>query len=264
METKVKELGSMTRIAVCDDNEIQLAIVKEFLQVYQENNPALDLQIQYYMDSVALLDDIAKSGNFDVYILDVVMPLVTGIELGDQIRSLDKQAALIYITGSGDFAVDAFRVRASGYLLKPVEMEKLYVELDIALAQVKKNSDKWFQIRTKEGVMRLPIESIQYGEWWNHTLTFTLTGDKEVRSVTLRESMDKVIAPLLAEQQFVRPHQSYVVNQAYVRQMEGRQFHMKNGYQIPISQGLYPAIKRSYLEYCKKSGKGQESLHNEG
>ena len=58
--------------------------------------------------------------HYDIYLLDVVMPGLNGIELAKEIRSSDKAADIIFLTSSPEFAVESYTVKASNYLVKPV------------------------------------------------------------------------------------------------------------------------------------------------
>ena len=71
---------------------------------------------------------------FDLYLLDIIMPNENGIDLGRKIHTIDKGGTIFYLTSSIDFAVDAFSVKASQYLLKPIEQIKLLDALDKVLS----------------------------------------------------------------------------------------------------------------------------------
>lgn len=66
----------------------------------------------------------------DVAFLDIEMPGISGLELARQIKELQPNTNIIFVTGFSQYAVDAFSVRASGYLLKPASAENVKRELD--------------------------------------------------------------------------------------------------------------------------------------
>jgi len=69
----------------------------------------------------------------DIVILDVNIPDMDGITLAGRIKELLPDAAVIFLTGYSEYAVDAFGVRASGYLLKPVNALRLREEIEYAM-----------------------------------------------------------------------------------------------------------------------------------
>ncbi len=78
----------------------------------------------------------------DVALLDIDMPAINGIALAIRIKEMYPHAAIIFLTGYTEYAVEAFQLHVSGYLLKPINREKLSAEVDYALArrQIRKTS----------------------------------------------------------------------------------------------------------------------------
>lgn len=56
-----------------------------------------------------------------MYLLDIVMPHLTGIETAKRIRARGETAEIMFLTTSREYALDAFSVKASDYLLKPLK-----------------------------------------------------------------------------------------------------------------------------------------------
>ena len=81
--------------------------------------------------------------NYDVLLLDIIMPGLNGIGAAREIRENDRSIPIIFLTSSPEFAVESYRVRAFDYLLKPVNGEELFRSLDniYALKQSKKRDD---------------------------------------------------------------------------------------------------------------------------
>ena len=76
----------MLRIGICDDNQNDIKQICELAIRFSEEHPENPLQIQAYDSPFDLLDDIEKNGGFDLYLLDVVMPHMTGVTLAKRIR----------------------------------------------------------------------------------------------------------------------------------------------------------------------------------
>ncbi len=66
----------------------------------------------------------------NIALLDISMPDMNGLELARRIKERSPDTEIIFMTGYSQYAVQAFKLRASGYLLKPVTKEMLAEELD--------------------------------------------------------------------------------------------------------------------------------------
>ena len=70
----------------------------------------------------------------DIALLDIDMPKMNGLELAERIKRLSPDTAILFVTGYSQYAVDAFRVRASGYLMKPVTKAALARDVEYVLS----------------------------------------------------------------------------------------------------------------------------------
>lgn len=85
-----------------------------------------------FTDPLAALEDLERSGA-DIAILDIRMPKLDGLALAKEIQSRSPETAILFLTAHPEYAVEAFRLHVSGYLLKPLSPERLREEVDYAL-----------------------------------------------------------------------------------------------------------------------------------
>ena len=120
------------KIAICDDDalcrEQTAALIGEYAQ-------GKDISVSEYERPGSVLDDAALMGGFDIYILDVLMPGTDGIQLGMKLRQMGMNGKILYLTSSREYAIDAFKTKAIGYLVKPIRKEALYPLLDEIIQQ---------------------------------------------------------------------------------------------------------------------------------
>ena len=110
--------------------------------------------------SLKLLDDVrgfthaeealkwASENRVDLAILDIDMPEMNGIVLAEKIREINPFTSVIFLTAYARFALDAYSVHPSGYLLKPFDENELAREVDYALAGPRKQSSSRISVRT--------------------------------------------------------------------------------------------------------------------
>ena len=102
------------------------------------------LAVEYTLRQCASLPEIGEAKGFtdagaaldwlrdhtaDLAILDINMPGIDGITLAARIKQVSPQTAILFLTAHKDYAFDAYAVRPTGYLLKPVSLEKLAAEV---------------------------------------------------------------------------------------------------------------------------------------
>ena len=122
----------MLKIAACDDESAQLEQMERMLQDYFRARLALPGRISVFSDSRTLMSRVREQGGFDLYILDIIMPGLDGIQTGMELRKMGDGGEIIYLTTSSEYAVDSYTARAFFYLIKPVTEKKLFGLLDEA------------------------------------------------------------------------------------------------------------------------------------
>ena len=116
--------------AICvDDEELILYMIVKMC----ESLPQLD-EVKGFKSATQALDWV-KENHADVAFLDIDMPEMNGINLAAEMKNAQPDLSVVFVTGYSEYALDAFRVHASGYLLKPINKEKLEKEVEYALSQ---------------------------------------------------------------------------------------------------------------------------------
>ena len=106
---------AMLRIAICDDEEKHLKQTAELLNTYLQSRPDLQGQVELFPSGGSLLERVEEDRSFDLYVLDILMPELSGIDTGRRLRTLGEGGEIIYLTSSNDFAADSYDVRAFFY-----------------------------------------------------------------------------------------------------------------------------------------------------
>lgn len=78
--------------------------------------------------------DYARDNPVDIALLDIDMPEMNGIALAAVLKNLQPDCSVIFLTAYAEYAVEAFALHASGYLMKPVSIERLVEEVRYTVA----------------------------------------------------------------------------------------------------------------------------------
>jgi DNA-binding LytR/AlgR family response regulator len=235
------------RIAICDDNIIELANLEKTVFNLVESN--LDFQgttIKVFHSATDLLAYEGIKTDFDLFILDIIMPDMNGIELAEEIRKKNSDCKIIFLTTSPEYAIDSYGVNAYYYLIKPFDKDKLLPVLTKALSEVGIKNEQSIVIKDRGKLTRINLDRIEYIESRKHLVDFFLLGGvKAICSGPLNRFTDI----LAGDQRFIQCHNSFIVNMDFIATLVGKQFIMLNKTVIPVSRKVYPEVKTAYLDY---------------
>ena len=241
----------MLKIAICDDNQCDLRILDDSVSKWLRQQ-GIKGQVYKFNHSMELIE-VMESTVFDLFILDIVMPEVNGINVGRKIREMNNKAGIIYLTTTPEYALDAFGVHALRYLSKPLKMAELNDALEFAsnFLTTKKHT---IAIKSTEGIKKVFIEDIMYIENNLRKMIYHLANDEKLMAVRRNGSFENAAAPVSSNIDFCQPHKSYFVNMGYIQTINANQILMDNNCMIPITRQRLNEVKKQYLKYISRYG----------
>ena len=112
------------RILCVDDEPLMLQMLEAAVR---EAKPEAEIIGFEYPDE--LLEDAGQNG-CDIAFLDIHMSEMTGVQLAKELKTVNPKMNIIFVTGFSEYAGDAMKLHASGYIMKPVTAEAVKNELD--------------------------------------------------------------------------------------------------------------------------------------
>lgn len=242
------------RIAICDDEIQDLESIRLVVQKFAMSKlPKYPITIDTFRNGFELLAHIETQGNYDLIILDILMPGMNGIEVASVIRRADENCKIVFLSTSSEFAVTSYKVGAYFYLVKPVSGEDLTTLLNRVFNQMIKEQLHSLVIKERSRFIRVLISNIDYIESIKHSIVFHL---HDQRKITSYGTLNYYLNILLADSSFVQCHRSFVVNMNNVVSITKRDFVMSNQTLVPISKMLYSKIKSTYISHIVSKGGG--------
>ena len=229
------------KVAICDDDEKQRDYVTEIVTKWAEKNHHL-LEIHKYPDGNAFLFDYEQEKDFDILLLDVEMPKMTGIELAKEVRKNNQTVQMVFITWYYEYFGEGFDVAALHYLIKPVNYEKLYPVLDKAVSNLFYRQ-RSVLLATSDADIKVLLSDIMYVESDNvHVVVHTPQDEYRVRMTLGKFSKE-------LDDAFYKVHRSYIVNLKFVKKIMRTEITMMNGDLIPISRGMYDEVHTALIKH---------------
>lgn len=237
----------MLKVALCDDDEIQIELMKNMMTYYNKTHKKA-VAVRAFLSAEDLLKTLPSSGPFDVYILDVIMGGMNGIELAKELRRKGDPGNIIFLTSSMDYVLSAFTVRAFNYLLKPVEPVRLYEEIDILQDVLNQSQLPYVKVRTEQGDSRLAFRDISYIEFIGRAPQYHLVNGDLVRGQIQRHSFREVIEPFLAAGCFALCNVSVAVNMDKVKYFRNDVIQMADGTEFLCTRTMAADFRRHWNE----------------
>ncbi len=243
------------KIAICDDNDQCRAEALEAVNEYAANNPLNSVSVSVFSHAEDVMESARKNGGYDVYLLDIVMPHIDGIDLGLMLRRDGYGGKIVYLTSSSEFAIESYKVRAHDYLMKPLDKAALFAVLDELAESIRNGSEKSIVVKTKENSIRIAYSSILYAELVRRSVRYHLTNGKEIESTSLRISFPEAVKPLSEDAAFALCGQSTIVNMRHVTMVENDAVVFDTGSKIPLGVKVCRELRSAWTDFWFKEGK---------
>ena len=224
----------MIKIAIVEDEVSCREQLQEFL-VQLENKIGEKFEVTVFTDGDEIVEGYKV--NFDIILLDIQMRFMDGMTAAEEIRKVDPEVVIIFITNLAQYAIHGYKVDALDFILKPISFFAFSQRLERAIARMKNRAGNYIIVNIKGGIQKLDIEKIYYIETQGHYLIFHTRNGEYTVSGTLQE-----IEKTLEKHRYYRINRFYLVNLGFVDGIKGN-FAIVNGTPLLISR----ARKNSFL-----------------
>lgn len=229
---------------VCCDDDINIGNqLKEYLQLYFESITAPFPEFCFYNSG----EDLLKyTDEIDIAFLDVEMPGLNGIQLGEELKRRYPNIIIFIVTSYPDYLDDAMRFQVFRYLSKPIDKNRLFRNMKDALFKYSTLSRK-IQIETKNQVTMVYTRDIVLVEAKERKV-FVHTKDIIYESI---QKMDFWIEKLPSNS-FFQSHRSYIVNLRFVSHFDNTLIHLCNDrFTAYLTRRKYVSFKNAYIMYLE-------------
>lgn len=234
----------MIKIAICDDEERAVAlherIVKSSLQTSGSG-----YEITTYTQGRNLLYDITDDGFFyDLILLDIEMPGISGMEIPQQIKGFLPNVKIIFVTSHTEYAIDAFELSIFRYVPKNNLESKLIAAVTDAAKLIELEAGQEYKIHTANRMEKIPYKDIFYIQRDGKNASIvSIAGTSKVRK-SLQQVFDELNTP-----EFIFVDRSYIVNIIQIMKISDGMAVLKNGEQLPISRSHLQEVKQQINQF---------------
>lgn len=221
----------MLHILLCDDDAIFTETLKRLIEAQPEFNRRY-MQIECVHDPNALKKAAVQKA--DMIFLDIDMGDVNGIALARQMRTIRKDAVLIFVTNYGEYAAEGYEVSAFRFLPKLQLAEKLPDYFRQALAACRSRTRTLNVLCDGEGT-NIVLDELVYVETEERMLIF----HRAEPAAPLKSRMSlRTLEEKLAEDGFLRIHNSFLINMSYIAALQTSGVTLTTGQTLPACTGI--------------------------
>ena len=236
----------MIRIAICDDEKKILDEVEGYIKNYAEKENVADIEIFRFASAGSLLSALEDGKPFDIFVLDVYLGDEMGTALAGDIRKFGIESPIIFATTSLEHAPESYETGTLRYLIKPIDPEKFYEAMGVALARVRKMSEHFLKFKTENGVASVNANHIMYSEAHDHYQYMRKDDGEEIR---VRMTVTELFTMLSKYGGFVRIGSAYIINLRHVKNVTPTNVCLYSNINIQIPRGKFTEIKNAFWNF---------------
>ncbi|MGB8452382.1 MAG: LytTR family DNA-binding domain-containing protein [Anaerocolumna sp.] len=221
----------MIYIGICDDDNIICSQIENIILDYSSRN-FLKIELSIFNSGESLMKIFNQQKFFDLIFLDIELGNMNGVEVGRQIRKVQKNYSteIVYISGKDGYDRQLFDVQPLHFIPKPVNPSIVIEDLKLALERTQKLGG-FFKYQKGYDTHKIPISEIIYFESLNREIRIVLANGEDFFYGKLED-----IALSVTKYQFLQIHRSYLINYNHITILRYSEVVMSNGSTLPISR----------------------------
>ena len=235
------------KVIIIDDENKARRLISTLLS---ENCPEITLQLE--ADDLETGVALIKEHQPDIVFLDIEMPKHSGLQIVEFFEPNEMNFQIIFVTAYNDYAIQAFKLSAVDYILKPVDISELKSAIEKAKRNIESKSinnrlDDLKRVFQQLSLNKMVLEVPKGILFVSHDDIILFEADGMYTKVYMKNNESQLICKpmkhfvdqLQDKPIFYKPHRSFLVNLRYIKELSKKDgFHliMENNKTIPIAK----------------------------
>lgn len=235
----------MYNIVICDDETIFLHKMSTLLSQYIIKY-GIPVKQKVYNNGCLVFDDVENGIFYDIYILDIEMAQISGIDIAKKIRQYSSEAIIIFVTSHMQYTLVSFEYGIFRYITKLKLNEQLPLALKAAFTALGCQEGKFYLISNTKRSQKVFFKEIIY-IYKDEKNSVFVTDATEIK---VRETLSDVYFKL-SKDDFLQIDRCYIVNIKYIYKIDGveKMIFLRNNIKLNIAYNRMQGVKRKLSEY---------------
>lgn len=226
---------------ICDDKAVFVDAIESRLRNYAAKKDT-NVEITKCRSGKELLElDLLGC---DVLFLDIDMPGINGIDAAREIRKINREVILVFITGWIEYAPAGYQVNAFRYLLKGSLDQEFDPCMEDILAKLHENAEMMI-FQTRDRNLEISLKNILYleGTQRRSVLLYLYEGRNPIECTGKLAEYDEQ----LCRKGFLRLQKSYLANMDHIVRIKNYMALLRDGTELKVSERQYAQVKKDFL-----------------
>lgn len=241
----MEEFQMVINIAICDNDKVTHVLLKEyFSRLIPDNNTSFT--VSYFSDGLELLSSYSNSNIYNLVILDIEMPKLSGVETAKKIQeTFDFNVLFVFLTSYPENTYRNFSIQPCQYWNKPLSFNKFKEHMSYLIEEIE-TSYNCFSLKCISGesvVLRhQDIIYIEKEQSDSNFIFHTLYSQYIIDKMSLNPE-------LLNESNFVSLTEELHINLQHIKNFHKKSIELSNGNILQLSSSKEKELKNAFFEY---------------
>ncbi len=232
------------KIVILEDNQIEYKKIKMALNEWVKNYN-IELKLFHYTSGENFFEDNTNyDPNTDLFLLDIEMNEMNGIDVAKHLRILNYKGDIIFLTAFKDFVFEGYNVHAFNYLVKPLD-NKLFFQC-LTEIENKRHANSYTYRNKQQIPISIPYPAIISFSVSRHYVYITTRNETFEQYINLNTLID------ILPRQFVQVNRSCIVNLTHIQKLSQNKVYLSNGCITEVGRTYFKNFKNQYLQYITR------------
>lgn len=230
------------KVIVCDDELYFVEVVSDYCKKF-EGETGIPITLLKFEQGREVLTYCKENRDVDLFILDIKMEHVDGLEVAKEIRKSGSNAKIVFLTSAIEFAPQGYVLGVSRYWMKPLLYKNFCLEMKELYQDIQKESNAYIIESIGTITEKVYYDEILYIETYGRKARIQRINSSYMSGCKLNAYEDRL------DTRFFRCHAAYIVNMNHISKIKGLEIILGNGESIYMSKGKRKNFLAAFNSY---------------